>query len=393
LAALNVPRKPIRIAFIITGLSSGGAETMLRKLLERIDRETFVPHVVSLTDIGETGASIAALGVPVEALGMKRGTPDPIRLASLVRRLRQLKPDLVHTWMYHANLIGGAAARLAGIRRVIWSVYSSALTPAETSLSTKLTVRWCARLSSWLPDCVQYDSRQAQTYHRSIGYRERVSLVIPNGVDLAEFVPNPQARLEVRRELDVPPDALMVGLVARFDLIKNHEGFVKAAERLHRDMPSVHFLMAGQDVDMSNPLLRELVEKSALMDVCHLLGQRGDIARIMASLDVVCLTSWSESFGIVLIEAMACGVPCVSTDCGEQSSILGDAGWVVPVGDMDGVAAKCAMFLALPAAERRRVGAAARARATERFELGQVARRYEQMYRDCVGFETGHPIP
>lgn len=355
---------------------------MLLKLLMRIDRGKFSPHVISLTDIGEIGTRIAALGIPVEALGMRRGIPDPIRFVRLVYRVRQVKPDIVHTWMYHAALMGGLAARLAGVPVVIWSIFSSDLLRADTSLLKKLTVSWCARMSSWLPDCVQYDSHQGKVYHEKIGYREHYSQVIPNGVDLKEFIPNEQARQDVRQEIGISSKTPLIGLIARFDPIKNHEGFIKAAGYLHRDMPGVHFLMAGKSIEWTNPILKKLIEDTKLTGVFHLLGRRDDIPRITASLDLACLTSWSESFGIVLIEAMACGVPCVSTDCGEQFSILGDTGWIVPIGDMEGLAAKWAAFFLLPENDRRLIGEAARVRVTDQFELGAVVKRYETMYLD-----------
>lgn len=373
----------MKLIFVITGLPIGGAEMVLLKLLERINRKKFSPHVISLTEDGEIGPRIAALGIPVEALGMRRGIPNPIRFLCLARRLRQLKPDIVHTWMYHANLMGGLAARLAGVPVVIWTIFSSDLL-STASLLTKLTVSWCAKMSSWLPDCVQYDSHQGKVYHAKIGYSEHRSLVIPNGVDLKEFIPNEQAKQEVRQEMGVSSKTPMIGLIARFDPIKNHDGFIRAAGYLHRDMLEVHFLMAGQSIEWSNPVLKKAIEDAKLTDVFHLLGQRDDIPRITASLDLACLTSWSESFGIVLIEAMACGVPCVSTDCGEQSSILGDTGWLVPIGDMEGLAAKWAAFFSLSKNDRRLIGETARVRVTDQFELGAVVKRYEAMYLDVA---------
>lgn len=380
----------MKLVFIITGLSTGGAENMLLKLLERIDRTEFSCHVVSLTDVGVIGPRMVALGVPVEALGMRRGIPDPIRFVRLVRRLRQIRPDVVHTWMYHADLMGGLASRLAGIPSVIWGVRSADFLRADTSRSTKIVLSWCAKLSSWLPDCVLYNSHKGRAYHKNLGYREHRFLVIPNGIDLVKLTPDEQARHDVRRELGIPSNTPLIGLIGRFDPLKNHEGFIKAAGCLHRDMHEVHFLMAGQDVEWSNTVLKKLIEDAKLSQVFHLLGRRDDIPRVTASLDLASLTSWSEAFPNVLVEAMACGVPCVSTDAGDAAVILGDAGWIVPIGDMGGLAAQWAALLRLPEDERRLFGERARARAMEQFEIGTVVKRYEAMYLDVV--EQKYPI-
>jgi glycosyltransferase involved in cell wall biosynthesis len=263
---------------------------MLLNLLSRIDRGKFSPHVISLTDVGTLGSHLVALEIPVEALGMRRGKPDPIRFGRLVRRIRQIKPDIVQTWLYHADLMGGMAARLARVPVVIWGVHSADILRVDDRLLTKLTIMCCARLSSWLPDCVQYVSSYAKECHKKLGYRDRSSLVIPNGVDLKEFIPNKQARHEVRREIGVSSKAPLIGLIGRFDPSKNHEGFIKAAGYLHRDMPEVHFLMVGQSVKWSNQVLNKAIEDEKLTDVFHLLGPRDDIPRITASLDLACLT-------------------------------------------------------------------------------------------------------
>lgn len=357
---------------------------MLLKLLERIDRVKFSACVISLTDAGEIGTHIAALGVPVEALGMRRGVPDLIRFVQLVRRLRQIEPDVVHTWLYHADLMGGLAARLAGIPSVIWGVRSADFLRADTSLSTKIVLSLCAKVSPWLPDCVLYNSQKGKAYHEKLGYREHRYLIIPNGIDLGKFSPDEEARHEVRRELGIPSNTPLIGLIARLDPLKNHEGFIEAASSLHRQMPEVHFLMAGQDVEWSNPALKNLIEVGRVTSVFHLLGRRDDIPRLTASLDLQSLVSWSEAFPNVLVEAMACGIPCVSTAVGDAALILGDTGRTVPTGDMVGLAAWWAALLKLPENERRLLGERARARVIDRFELGAMVKRYEAVYVDLV---------
>ena len=374
----------LKVCFIIAGLSTGGAENMLLKLLERLDRAKFSPHVISLTDIGVIGSRMAVLGIPVESLDMRRGMPDPIRFVRLVHRLWKISPEVVHTWMYHADFMGGLAARLAGIPFVIWGVRSADFLRADTNLLTKVVLSLCAKLSPWLPDCVLYNSRKGQAFHKRLGYREHCSLVIPNGIDLVKFTPEEQARHDVRLELGIPLSTHLIGLIGRFDPLKNHEGFIKAADFLHREMPEVHFLAVGQDVEWSNPVLKKCIEDAKLSEVFHLMGRRDDIPRLTASLDLASLTSWSEAFPNVLVEAMACGVPCVATDVGDAAFILGDAGWVVPLGDMEGLATQWAALLALAEGERRFFGERARARAMELFELGVVVKRYEVMYLDVV---------
>lgn len=374
----------VKLVFIIAGLSVGGAENMQFNLLTRIDRTKFSCHVISLTDVGEIGRRMTALGVPVEALGMRPGAPNPIHLARLILRLRQINPDVVHTWMYHADLIGGLAARFAGVPVLIWGVRSADFLRPDTNVTLKIVVSLCVRMSSRLPDYVIYNSQTGKTYHEGLGYRACDSLVVPNGVDVETFRPSVEARDEVRKELGIPLGSYLVGLIARFDSIKNQEGFIRAAWYLHQEMPAVHFVMAGPGIEWSNPKLNKLIDTARLTRVFHLLGNRDDIPRLTASLDLQSLTSGSEAFPNVLIEAMACGVPCVSTDVGDAAMILGDAGRLVPKGDMKEMARQWAALLKLPRDERRALEERARARVINQFEISAVVRRYESIYLDAM---------
>ncbi len=376
----NFKEKNITILYIITQLSTGGAEIMLLKLLERIDRSRFSPIVISLKGIGEIGFKISELDIPVESLNMNRNMPNLLDFLRLVVRLKKIKPDILHTWLYHSNLIGGMASKLAGIPVLIWGIHASGVLLSNTNLLTKLTLWCCTKLSLYLPDCIQYVSNHAKRYHEELGYSKSNSLVIPNGVDLNEFKPDDNSRKNIRRELGISETTPLIGNIGRFDPIKNQEGFIEAAKYLHQKSPEIHFLMAGQSVNWSNPILNSLITKMNLNDVFHLLGNREDISNITASLDLVCLTSWSEAFGIVLIEAMASGVPCVSTDCGEQKLILGDTGWIVPKGDMENLAARCEYYLSLPKTNREAIGKSARQRVMNFFDVNSIVKQYEDLY-------------
>src|SRR5207249_1741949 len=176
--------------------------------------------VVSLTDlIGRVGRRIEGLGVPVTALGMKRGRVSPAALARLVRLMAREEPDLVQTWMYHADLLGGVAATTLGIP-VIWGVRHEH-NPGDKML-TRWTRRACALLSVWIPDAVVFNSESSLRCHAQGGYAAHKLVVIPNGFDLSSFRPDARTRIEVRRELGIPEGAPVVGLLARYHSDKDH---------------------------------------------------------------------------------------------------------------------------------------------------------------------------
>ncbi|CAM8654663.1 RfaG Glycosyltransferase [Oxalobacteraceae bacterium] len=378
----------IRLALIITGLTTGGAEAMLLKLLQKIDLSRFTPTVISLTTMGEIGPHIEAFGIRVHALGITPGALSTIKFLRLVRLLLQFKPDVVHTWMYHADLLGGLAARLAGVRAISWGIRHTDLSASANKRSTLAVMRACARLSRWLPQKILVNSTVAAKAHASQGYSSDKMVVIPNGFDLGKFSPTPLARIEVREELGLASTTFLVGVIGRFHPQKNQIGFIEAIAVMHRIEPDVHFLLVGQGIDMGNAQLKATMQSAGVTAVCHLLGARTDVSHLMAGLDVLALPSVGEAFPNVVGEAMACAVPCAVTDVGDSAWIVGETGRVVPVGDMSGLAHAIYDLLKLPADERAVLGATARERVANLFEIGTVVKQYEAFYESLISNGT-----
>jgi len=374
---------PIKLLHIITGLDTGGAEMALYRLLSRLS-PTYQVHVISLTSIGEVGKRIQELGVPVDALGMRSGIPNPIAILRLAFKLRKIQPDIVHTWMYHADLMGGLAARLAMVSALTWSIRNTNLSPDRTKRTTRAVVRVCGLLSGILPDRIISCSQTARDIHVARGYDESRFVIIPNGFDLSSYRPDPTARVEMRQELGIPAEAPVIGLVARLDPLKNHQGFFEAAGILHFSRPDVNFVLAGKDIEPGNPAVAAWMRAAGVEHVTHLLGLRNDIPRLTAAFDVATSSSWGEAFPNVVGEAMACGVPCVVTDVGDSAFIVGDTGLVVKPGDVHALAAAWEKLLMLSPSERQALGQFARTRVAENFELQKVTTSYEAFYEELI---------
>ncbi|MCX7901004.1 MAG: glycosyltransferase, partial [Burkholderiaceae bacterium] len=291
----------MKATFVITGLATGGAEIMLQKVLERMTRLR-VGRVVALRSGGELEDRFRASGFDVVGLDMKPGVPDPRAVWRLAHVLRKDGADVVSTWMYHADIVGGLAARLAGLP-VVWSLRNSTLSPDATKLSTRAVVRACAALSHMVPAAIISCSYRARDVHIRLGYKASKFRVIPNGFDIGRFAPSNEARLAVRRELGISDDAPLVGLVARFDPQKNHAGFLEAAQSIHQQRPDVRFVMVGAGVTRDNPALTGDIRDRGLSGVVALLGRREDMPQLMAALDVLVSSSYGEAFPNVLGEA------------------------------------------------------------------------------------------
>lgn len=373
----------MNIVHVITGLRVGGAEMMLYQLLAATQPRSIRSQVVSLGMEGAMVDRIRELGVAVHFLGMRRGVPDPYAVIRLNRWLKRQRPDLVQTWMYHADLVGGVAARLAGIP-VVWGVHHSSLEQKTTRRSTLLTVQACVWVSGCLPKKIVCVSKVSRELHARLGYPADKMVVIPNGFDLQTFHPDPQARQDIREELGIDNDTPLVGMLARFHPQKDHANFIAAAAALHRCMPQARFLLCGEGITWENETLTRLIHHHQLSSAFHLLGLRQDAPRMYAALDLLASSSFGEAFPLVIGEAMACGVPCVVTDVGDSALIVGGTGRVVPPRNPAALAAAWEELLRMPSAERSRLGSAARQRIQEHYSIEQVAGQYEALYSSIL---------
>lgn len=370
---------------VITGLGSGGAEAMLYKLVTATRSARLSHAVVALMDGALYGSRLARDGVPVTYLGMRQGVPDPRAVVKLVRLLRRQRPDVIQGWMYHADLLAGVAGAVAGRIPVIWGIHHSRLDPASTRRRSRWTVLACARLSGVLPRRIVCCADAALRSHAALGFHADRMVVIPNGFEVERFATSAHTRARIRRELALAEGSHVVGLVARFHPDKDFRSFLAAARLVADSDPDAAFVAAGQGADWSNPTLSGWIDELGLRPRIRLLGLRSDVPDVLAAMDVLASSSRSEGFPQVLGEAMLCGVPVAATDCGDSREIVGDTGRIVSVGDPAALAAAVLELLALAPGQRARLGAAARDRVRERYDIRAVARRYTALYAEVCG--------
>ena len=368
----------IRIAHVISDLDTGGAEVMLAKLVGAMDRGRFFNTVISLTDRGQLGEQIESSGVVVHTLGMKRGRPDISALPRLVRLFKTLNPTIVQSWLYHADLLSTLGVKFSGSPILAWNVRCSDM---DFKCYPPLT-RWVQRVlaqCSATPAAVIVNSEAGKQQHEQLGYRPRRWDVIPNGFDTERFHPDTSLRLSLRREWNDPEDAVVVALVARVDPMKDHAAFLEAAQEVSKTRQNVRFLLIGKDTQTLAPA----IAAKGLTGQVRLLGYRSDVECLLPGVDVLCLSSaFGEGFPNVLGEAMACGIPCVSTDVGDARSIVVDTGLIVPARDPAALAQAIIDLIDRGPAAREHLGRAARARIESEYSLPRIVDRYSTLYSD-----------
>jgi glycosyltransferase involved in cell wall biosynthesis len=320
----------MKVFHIITGLNDGGAEGALYRLCMHDSGNQHL--VVSLMDGGKYGPLLELEGIPVTCLQMMRGRASFSAIWGLWMLIRNWQPDVVQTWMYHADFLGGTVAKMAGVRRVFWGIRNGTLESGKSRQSTILIASICSRISHFIPTRIICCADNAREVHVASGYCPSKMVVIPNGYDLSKFAINPDARQKLRQEWGISDRTFLVGMVARFDPQKDHFNLISALALLKQEGHDIHYVLAGTGMDSLNIELQEWLNDTDLAEQVQLLGPRSDIADVMNALDLHLLSSaYGEAFPNVLAEAMACGTPCVTTDTGDAPLIVGETGWVVPI--------------------------------------------------------------
>ncbi len=371
-APASLPGRP-RIMHVITGLDTGGAEKMLTDLAIANHHAGESPLMVSLLPGGARYDNLVKAGVQVKNTGLVRSRPSLRGLFRLVNMIRSEKPDIIQSWMYHADLYSLIALILSGRRRqtrLYWGIRCSNMDTTKYGLTLRLVIRLCAWMS-FLPNGIVANSVEGRNWHLHIGYRPKLFSIINNGLDTSLYQATPALREKARAELDIDREAFVIGALARNDPMKDYHSLLTALENLD----STVCIVAGHETE-------RLPKKPGLIR----LGECQDTLHILLTMDVFVSTSaYGEGFSNAIIEAMSCGLPVVATNVGDSSRIIGDCGIIIEPGDSNALAEAIEKLRQDPAL-RHNLGRLGRQRITEEFSLQRMVSAYKNFYCDPHAF-------
>ncbi len=360
---------PLRCMFVITSMPVGGAETLLVNLMRRMDGKLIRPEVICLKEPGPLGEQISG-EYPVHS-HLLAGKWDLGVLPRLARLLHRRRADVVVTVGAGDKMFWGRlAAHLAGVPVIASALHSTGWPDGVGRIN-----RWLTRITDAFIGVADSHGEFLRDFEKFPAEKVRV---IRNGVDCATFTPCPSARAEVRRELGLDDKTLLIGIVAALRAEKNHGMLVRSAAKLREKFPDAHWLIVGDGPERVS--IESYAELLGINDRIHLLGTRHDTPRLVAALDVFTLCSLNEASPVSILEALACGVPAVSTEVGSvnESIVEGETGLLIPSGDADAMTEAVSRLLS-NSELRQAMGTAGRKLVLRSGSLESMVEGYQRM--------------
>lgn len=362
--------------FLITGLAYGGAETQLVNLATRLKKRGWDVRVVSMLPPQAFTEELAAAGIPLATLNMRRGVPDPRAVFKLVKILRQWRPDIVHSHMVHANLL----ARIARVFYKVPVVISTAHSINEGGRLREVAYR----LTDFLADLTTNVSRAAVSRYIQVGAAPKNKIIfMPNGIDTCHFQFKQKDRLRLRDELQLT-DKFVWLAVGRFEEAKDYPNLLQALKKVVPERDGVVLLIAGQGTLFEE--MRAMAYSLELAEKVRFLGVRRDVPELMSAADAYVMSSAWEGLPMVLLEAAACALPIVATDVGGNGEIVLDGfnGYLVPPRNPEALASVMLKMMSLSENERGAMGRAGRAHIEANYSLDRVVDQWENLYQDLL---------
>ncbi len=376
----------MKVLFLLRALDHGGTQRQVVTLATALVATGHAVLIVSFYGGGALEAEARSAGVDVRSLA-KRGRWDVL---GFLRRLARLvvaeRPDVLHSYLDVSNILASLMRPLIGRKaRLVWGIRASDMGSSGFGWLPRVTFM-VQRVLARIPDVIIANSWSGADFHVARGFSRDRIVVIPNGIDVSRFVPDPELGLRPRAEWGVPPGTALIGLVARLDPVKDHETFLRAAKLLSDVRPELRFVCVGTGIWPGYAeALRARARALGLDTRLVWAGDRADMVAVYNALNLLCLTSAGEGFPNVVGEAMACGVPCVVTAVGDAARLVGDAGFVVPPGSPEAVADACRTLLDCSAEQKAELRARARARIAEEYGVDRLAER-------TIATLTGVPV-
>ena len=372
----------IKILHIISGLNDGGAESLLFNFL--CNSENNINFVISLKGKGKYGEMIERKGIKIFYFNFAFDLSLISNFIGLTKIIRLIKPDIVQTWLYHADLLGGCAAYLANSKNIFWGIHHGSLDKNINKFSTIFIAKINSFLSYFIPRKIVVCADSSKFMHIKKGFSKQKFITIENGIDLNKFKRSPKERSFFRNKINIKSDETLYGTVARFHPIKDHITLIKSIFRLKNAGYKFKYLLIGESINNKNKLLNELIKKYGLEEIIILIEKEENISLVMNAIDLHVLSSKSEALPMVILEAMGCGTPCISTNVGDVKNLILDKNLVVETSNQLELFNAMRIFSDLDQKNKKKLSISVEKHIKENYSLENMTAKYLNLYQKYI---------
>ena len=327
-------KKPNSVLHICVSLNRGGIEAILYRLLVNSQCQ-INNYVICFNDKGAYGDMIESLGVQIFYLNNKKGRFSISSIFKLFSLIKSINPNVVQTWWYPADIIGGIISKFAGIKRIYWGIFSANFQLKYLGIGTLLFFPFNIIFSYLIPTKIISCTQYGLELHKKHGYASKKLIFIPPGVNVDDFI----FKNDTLNKIDKSNFNFVISCVARFDPLKDHGTLLRAfSYYLTTYNANALLILAGHGINTQNFKLIDLIKRFGIpFENLMLLENPVDISNVFQMSDLNVLTSVGEGFPNVLIESMSCGTLCLATNVGDCKLILKDYGWIVNIKDWQSI--------------------------------------------------------
>ena len=374
-------------------VSAGGVAPLLQQslfmpLLTRLPKARVTAQVVCLSPGAVPAAVLRQQGVPVHDVALSRKGFSVGAFRDLARAAKAFRPDVIQAWGHTAQIVSSfVRARCESKPKLVWSAANTAPLARGAGFIDRRKLKLAAKRAA-KADRIVYTSEAGASQHRRVGFPDGGHATVSPGVDATRYRTDAAMRRKVREQLQIPPKAFVIGMLAPFQPEYDHATLLKAAGDLIKTNPDLTILLAGHGVQKGNAPLMALVGGGALGTRTHLLGEWSDVTSLFNACDVVCSSAQTDSARMTLVMAMLCGVPCVATGMGAQGEVIGHHGVAVEPGSPAAFVKGVTRIMQLAPEKRAQMVQGARKHALQEFVYVRALQKYLQLYFDLVGRDS-----
>ena len=334
-------KEKLDILFICNSLNLGGAEKIMSEIIKNI--KSYKKEIICLTNRGYYSKLLEDEGIKITYLNLDRNPFDLLKIFKAYLIILKKKPKIINTFLYHSDVIGSILGKLTFKSKILWSVHSDFIKSNNTFLRN-IQVKFLSIISNYIPNKIIYCSKESLDNHVNFGYCKSKSFIIENEVCTKKFYPRKKSYYKIRKLLGIKNDVFLIGHIARFHPIKGHKILLDSLKLLKKENKNFRCLMIGTNIK-KNASLEKQIRKNNLKENIILYGETKFPHHLINSFDINIISSVSESSSLVLMEAMACGIPTLSTNVGPLSKTIGQTGWVVKKNSVEALAEKLILII------------------------------------------------